>query len=187
MKEKFNELLYSVPRDGITKLLEWLETGDMYVAPASTKHHGAVEGGLVAHSLEVYESLQKINEAFNLGITEETMIITALCHDLCKVGYYKVSSRNIKNEYGKWIQVPYYDIDDKFPIGHGERSVIQLLQFIKLTEEEMLAIRYHMGGFDDSARGGYSGSQSMSAAMGKYPLVAALHLADMAATNFSSK
>lgn len=188
MKNVFISLLNEVKRPGIPELLQWIDTTDFYTAPASTRHHGAVTGGLLIHSLAVYDALLKINEAFQLNFGLESMKITALLHDLCKANYYTVSTRNAKNEKtGQWEKVPYYSVDDKFPAGHGEKSIILLQRFVALSDEEALAIRFHMGGFDDAARGGFSGSASMGTAMDMYPLVSALHLSDMAATYFYKK
>ena len=108
MKEKFLALCReNIHREGIDKLLAWLEKSDFFTAPASTRFHGAHEGGLVEHSLNVYEQL--VN-----GNPTETTAIVSLLHDLCKTDYYTVSTRNVK-ENGVWVQKPYYTVDDKFP------------------------------------------------------------------------
>ena len=108
------------------------------------------------------------------------MAICALLHDLCKAEFYKVSFRNVKDEQtGKWEKVPYYTIEDKYPFGHGEKSVFLIERFMKLKVDEAIAIRWHMGGFDDAARGG---SFAVSGAFEKYPLAAMLHIADIEAT-----
>lgn len=115
------------------------------------------------------------------GFTELTnsIIVCGLGHDLCKANFYKVETRNAKNEAGEWVQVPYYTVDDQLPYGHGEKSVYILSRFIELTEAEAMAIRWHMGGFDDAVKGG---SYALSRVFEKYPLALALHIADMQAT-----
>jgi hypothetical protein len=107
----------------------------------------------------------------------ESMILVALLHDVCKIGFYKVSSRNVKNEKGLWESVPYYSIDDSLPLGHGEKSVIMLLQDIKLTVEEMMAIRWHMAGYEPKEN-----YNALSKAFSEFPLALELHIADMRAT-----
>lgn len=187
MKEKFKELLLSTGRYGVAELLEWLEGTDFYSAPASTQYHGAKEGGLLEHSLAVYDALKRVTGAFpetGLSRNEDTLILTGLLHDLCKVNFYKKGFRNRKNEQtGQWEKVEVYEIEDLFPFGHGEKSVIIAQKFIALTKEEMLAIRWHMCGFDDAARQ-YGGGQALSKAMKDCSLITALHAADLAACHF---
>ena len=188
MNDRFVGLLSEVQRPGIDKLLEWLEKSDFYTSPASTKHHGAIEGGLLSHSLAVYDALLKITEAFGVSATPETKVIVALTHDLCKVNTYKIGTKNVQNqETKKWEPTQYYFVEDKLPLGHGEKSVILLQAFIRPTIEEIMAIRWHMSGFDDAARGGWGGSAALSAAYKQYPLAVALHLADMADSYFEKR
>lgn len=188
MKEKYLSTLLLAYRFGIQGLMDHIQSTDFFEAPASTQHHGAYAGGLVDHSLAVYESLVAINRAHDLRLDQESMIITALLHDVCKANYYKASTRNVKNERtGQWEKAPYFVVEDQFPLGHGEKSVFLISKHIELRDEEILAIRWHMGGFDDSARGGYTSNQAMGTAMKKHPLVVALHLADMAASWFHNK
>ncbi len=176
-QEFIDEYKKAITRQGSNELLEWLKTTDFFTAPASTKFHSAYEGGLVEHSLNVYRVL--INH-YNNGQPDESMAICALLHDLCKAEFYKINFRNVKNEEtGKWEKMPYYVIEDKYPFGHGEKSVFLIERFMKLKIDEAIAIRWHMGGFDDSARGG---SFSVSAAYEKYPLAVMLHIADVEAT-----
>ena len=115
----------------------------------------------------------------------ESFAICALLHDVCKAQFYKVSSRNVKNpETGRWEAQPYFSIDDQFPFGHGEKSVFLIERFLRLKPSEAVAIRWHMGGFDDAARGG---SFSISQAYEKYPLAVKLHLADVYSTYLKEK
>ena len=169
----------NVKRDGADRLLAWLEKTDFFTAPASTRFHGACESGLVMHSLNVYTVLMQ--KHFNPDTDSlESFTISALLHDLCKAEFYKTSTRNVKNEEsGKWEKVPYYMVEDSFPYGHGEKSVYLIERFLRLKPAEAVAIRWHMGGFDDAARGG---NMAISLAYDAYPLAVKLHMADLEAT-----
>lgn len=169
-----------IKRDGIEALLSWLEASDFFTAPASTKFHLSEEGGLCAHSINVYERLVRLCEAEwgEDGFNRESVAIIGLFHDLCKTNIYKVEMRNVK-ENGEWVQKPYFTVDDNLPYGHGEKSVYMLSGFMKLTREEAMAINWHMGGFDLRVQ---AGSYDYSKAYNKYPLALMVHLADMQAT-----
>ena len=169
-----------IKRDGIEALLSWLEASDFFTAPASTKFHLSEEGGLCAHSINVYERLVRLCEAEwgEDGFNRESVAIIGLFHDLCKTNIYKVEMRNVK-ENGEWVQKPYFTVDDSLPYGHGEKSVYMLSGFMKLTREEAMAINWHMGGFDLRVQ---AGSYDYSKAYNKYPLALIVHLADMQAT-----
>lgn len=167
-----------IKREGAEKLLKWLSGTDFFTAPASTRFHLACEGGLVCHSVNVYRALRE--RYFEEGDSEESFALCGLLHDICKAQFYKVSYRNAKNpRTGEWEQVPYYSVEDAFPYGHGEKSVYLIERFLRLKPAEAVAVRWHMGGFDDSARGG---SFAVSGAYEKYSLAVKLHLADMEAT-----
>ena len=183
-KQEFIEIFKeNVKRPGSEKLLEWLSQSDFFIAPASTKYHSAFEGGLVQHSLNVYKLLKK--RCAEYGITDgESIAICGLLHDICKANFYTISYRNAKNERGIWEKVPYYTVDDQFPFGHGEKSVFVVERFMRLRENEAIAIRWHMGGFDEAAK---SGGFSISHAYEKYPLAVLLHMADLEATYLSEQ
>lgn len=184
-KEEFLQIYNEyVKRQGSQEFLDWLLKTDFFTAPASTKYHGACEGGLLLHSLNVYKTLRE--RYFEEGKdSEESFAICALLHDLCKAQFYKVSTRNVKNDVtGQWEKVPYYTVEDAFPYGHGEKSVFLIERFMRLKTSEAMAIRWHMGGFDDSARGG---SFAISLAYEKYPLAVKLHLADLESTYLKEK
>ncbi len=168
----------AITRQGAKELLAWItDKTDFFKAPASSKFHNAFEGGLAEHSLNVYNAMI---DRYNNGKPDESFAIAALLHDLCKAEFYKVSQRNVKNETtGQWEKVNYYTIDDKFPFGHGEKSVFLIERFMRLKIDEAIAIRWHMGGFDDAARGG---SFAINGAFEKYPLAVKLHIADIEAT-----
>ena len=187
-KERFIQIFNTtIKREGADKLLEFLlneQQSDFFRAPASTRFHGAYEGGLVEHSLNVYDSLTdylarpRVKEEYGLFYSEESVAIAALLHDLCKINCYKVSMRNVKDENGKWTSVPYYEFEDKMPYGHGEKSVYIISGFMKLTRDEAFAIRYHMGfsGTDDA--------RNVGSALEMFPLATALFVADMEASFF---
>lgn len=184
-KEEFVKIFKeNVKRDGADAVLAWLEASDFFTAPASTRFHLAEEGGLVQHSLNVLRNLN--NESWLYAkktgrqYSRETIAIVALLHDICKANFYKVGTKNVKSAQGTWEQVPYYEVDDTLPYGHGEKSVMMLMQLgFPLSTEEMMAIRWHMGAFDEAVKGG---SYAMSKACEKYPLVVMLQAADMKAT-----
>lgn len=182
LKEKFLGIIQEkIHRDGIENLVDYLKKSDFFTAPASTRFHLSEEGGLLEHSLNVYERLNKLvlAEYGNYDtISEETIAICGLFHDLCKIDCYTVSMRNVK-ENGQWVQKPYYTVDEKLPYGHGEKSVYIINGFLRLSREEAMAINWHMGGFDARATGG---AFVLSEAFKKYPLALLLHLSDIMAT-----
>lgn len=179
MKDKFIELLRSTKREGIEEVIHFLERTDFFKAPASTRFHGNYEGGLLEHSMKVYEILKyKVaNSVIDLKVGEDTLIIVALLHDVCKVNFYKVDYRNAKNERGEWEKVPYYTVEDTIPYGHGEKSVMMLTEYIRLTSEEKYAIRWHMGFTEPKEL--YT---TLGQAFKKYPLALIMHEADLEAT-----
>lgn len=178
-KKVIVELLSKVKRAGIETLIEWLDKNDYFTAPASTRFHSNYEGGLAAHSLNVYKVLDKKREQYpELGLSEESAIICGLLHDLCKVNFYTVSTRNKKNDVtGKWEKVPFYAVDDQVPLGHGEKSIIILSSFIKLTLDEMYAIRAHMGGYEPQQNW-----NTVSGCWNKCKWAVLLHSADLEAS-----
>ena len=184
-KERFIQILTEhVKREGLAELLAWLETTDFYTAPASSRYHCACPEGLVMHSLNVYDLLME--KHFDpKEDNPESAALCALFHDLCKAQFYKVSTRNVKNEQtGAWEKVPYYAIEDAFPYGHGEKSVYLVERFIRLKPAEAAAIRWHMGGFDEAVKGG---SFAISHAYERYPLAVKLHLSDLEASYLREK
>ena len=176
----------NIQRRGADRLLEWLDSdaSDFFTAPSSTRFHGAYEGGLVEHSLNVYECLKdylnrpRTKELYGMDYTPETIAVTALLHDICKVGFYAVDYRTAKNEQRVWEKVPYYTVRDTLPYGHGEKSVYMIQSFMRLTRDEAFAIRYHMG---------FSGNEdknSVGRALEMFPLALAVNVADMEATYY---
>lgn len=171
----FNDV---VKRGGKEKLLEYIEKTDFFTAPASTKYHGSYMGGLAEHSLNVFNRMLKHKEKYSL----ETLAIVSLLHDLCKADYYAVDYKNVKQSDGTWEKEPYYTVNDKLPIGtHGDKSVFIIQRFMPLSAEEVAAIRYHMGAFQEGD------AKNISKVFEKYPLALMLHIADMEATYFDEK
>ena len=186
-KQKFEYLMGRVGRDGVDRLMNFIGKSDFYSAPASTRYHGAYEGGLLEHSLNVYTNLYKKQAESSLwreqlkGIPDDSIIVAALLHDVCKTYYYTTEMRNKKID-GRWEQVPFYTVDDKIPYGHGEKSVMMIEEYIKLTPQERYAIRWHMGPY-----GGADSWSTYAEAMKKYPLCLAIFEADMEATYILEK
>lgn len=178
----------NIKREGADKLLEYLcsDASDFFKAPASTRYHGAYAGGLLEHSLNVYDCLcdylsrSRAKEKYGMNYSPESVAIVALLHDLCKVNFYQETTRNVKED-GVWKTVPYYSIDDKLPYGHGEKSVYIVSGYMRLTRDEAFAIRYHMG---------FAGAESVNAignigkAFEMFPLAFALSVADMEASYY---
>ena len=183
-KEKFLEIYNNnITREGSKELLVFLQKSDCCVAPARTKFHNAYEGGLCEHSINVYNRFlnavkNEFGENYLEKVSNETIAICGLLHDICKVETFKVDTRNKKVD-GNWVQVPYYTVDDSLPYGHGEKSVYIISGFMRLSREEAMIINWHMGGFDARVRGGAYG---LSDAYYKYPLAPLFHTCDMLAT-----
>lgn len=157
LKEQFQQTLLSTNRDGMENVIRHLERLGFFDAPASTKFHLNIKGGLMQHSWNVYQTAVMLREQMILMKPEleqklpmESIIIASLLHDACKSNIYKETLVNRKNDQGIWEKVPGYDVDySSLPLGHGEKSVIMLLALgLKLTKDEMLAIRWHMAAWE---------------------------------------
>jgi len=156
-KARFILALQSTRRKGIENVIEKLEELGFFSAPASTVFHLNVEGGLLQHSLNVYDEALMLREqqirlrpAVAERIPADSVIIAALLHDVCKAEIYKKAIKSRKNAEGYWEKYEGYEVDTSaFPCGHGEKSVIQLLRWgLEMTDDEILAIRWHMGPWD---------------------------------------
>lgn len=176
----------NIQRDGINNLMEWVENEtDFFTAPASTRYHGSYEGGLLEHSLNVYNRLvfemnTVIGEGWEDIYSPETIAIVALFHDLCKIDRYVLTEKWRKDEDGQWEAYDAYDYNkEKAEMGHGAQSVYYLQKFIQLTEIEAQAIYWHMGAYDISP---YSSLANCSETFKWNPLAFLVHRADMAAT-----
>lgn len=187
LKNEFVEIYKeNIKRPGSEKLLNYLlsEQSDFFTAPCSTRFHGSYAGGLVQHSINVYNCLkdylarQRTRDTYGMEYSDESVALVSLLHDVCKMNFYSMDYRNAKNDKGVWEKVPYYTINDQLPYGHGEKSVYIVSGFMRLTREEAFAIRYHMGfsGIEDK--------NSIGKAFEMFPLAFALSVADMEATYF---
>ncbi|MBR3972970.1 MAG: HD domain-containing protein [Oscillospiraceae bacterium] len=197
MKEKFIEIYRKyITRPGAEDLLAYLEKSDFFTAPASGRFHLSVPGGLCQHSINVYEQLRDQYEHFlkkNPEFTEltpeqeETIAICGLLHDLCKINFYvpvkksRKTGKNLPNGKPEWEDYWGYDIEDKLPYGHGEKSVYIASGFMRLTREEAFAIRFHMGAWQEGE------ARNAGSAFEMYPLALFTHIADMLATNINEK
>jgi len=181
----FESRLRDVNREGIEKVIEFLRTTDFYVAPSSASYHSNYQGGLLDHSLLVYSLAFKYREGLiammpelEEKIPEDSLIISTLLHDICKNCFYKQDMKYLKDYNNQWQSYLGYEIDDSFPIGHGEKSVIMLQDLgLQMTPEEMLTIRYHMGAWDGAMLTN-DVKFSYSAAMNKYPMMVLVQSAD---------
>ena len=184
MKEKFISLLRSTEREGIDRVISKLESMGFFTAPASSKNHLCVEGGLLEHSMNVYKMAKMIREQLlavqpELKIKEESVIIASLLHDVCKADIYKKGLKWRKDDQGRWEQYEAYEIDyTNFPMGHGEKSVMMLLMCgLRREQDELLAIRWHMGAWNLAFQN-FEDKSCISAAADKCPLVTLIQAAD---------
>ena len=195
--ERFESLLRSTERAGMDNLMEFIRKSDFYTAPASTRYHSCHEGGLLEHTLNVYDRLvSKFNDELwkeKVDVGSDSLIIAALLHDLCKSYFYGTELKNKKvysdngtksdsNGRFDWVTVPSYTVDDKIPYGHGEKSVMMIEEYIKLKPMERYPIRWHMG-FSEPKENW----NTLGTAMRKYPLILALHMADLESTYLLEK
>ena len=188
----FDSLLMSTNRTGMDKVIEYIRRTDFYNAPASAKYHSNYETGLLDHSLMVYnlaeaffDKMKIIDPELAVSIPEESIIVSSLLHDVCKICFYRKTIKWKKNEHNDWMQYDGYEIEDSFPIGHGEKSVIMLLKLgLDINPCEMLAIRYHMGFWGESNT---EFKIAMKSAIKMCPLVVLLQQADCAATMMFEK
>ena len=178
----------NIHREGSDALLDYLEhKSDFFTSPASARFHGSYPGGLCEHSVNVYRCLEaylereRVRELYGLDYSPETVALVSLLHDVCKIGCYRGGTRNVKGPDGKWQSVPTFFYEDKLPYGHGEKSVYILSGYLKLTREEAMAIRWHMGFSGDEDK------RLVGQAFQQYPLAFALSVADMEATYFLEK
>lgn len=179
-RQRFMGLLLSTERPGMMALVAYLdEQTDWYKAPASTKYHGAYEGGLVDHSLAVYDELERLCSAYEdtLDIPKDSRIIMALLHDLCKANTYKPVMKSRKTPSGTWEQYQGYERDEQYKFGgHGSKSVFLASRFIQLTDVEAAAINCHMGTWEQGK------TYEINAVWNEYPAAWLLHAADESAT-----
>jgi hypothetical protein len=185
-KEQIINLLKSTNRPGIEKVIEYLNTSDFFTSPASTKYHSSFEGGLAKHSLWVYLLLVEKSKQHNDAIPTDSIIITALLHDFCKINFYKKEMKNVKkgtkidykgNTVANWVEEEVWVVDEAFPYGHGSKSVYLINKMIELTDQEALMINFHMAFTEPKDTWIH-----LNNALEKYPEIILLHTADLEST-----
>lgn len=196
-KQEFLSEINKVSRPGLDKLVEWLcsedpKDCDFFIAPSSTMYHGNYKGGLCEHSLNVLKCLRELVPMYQklmvsrgkspVKITDEEMIVTALLHDLCKIQFYIPQVKSAKKDDGTWFKYDGWDINDRFPFGHGEKSCFLVQRFMMLTGIEALAIRWHMGFAEISNQLDYTHKSAFNKAWDICPLAFLLHEADSMAS-----
>ena len=154
MVDEYCNLLLPIQRQGIPTLVAMLakknENGmTFFDEPASTKYHGAKLGGLVKHCLDVYKLFDSWNRVYELQLPQDSVVIAALLHDLCK---WQTYYPNLTNK-GVYSQTKAFEVIDVSPLGHGEKSVIIVNRYVALTPDEELLIRWHMGPYDYNWKG----------------------------------
>ena len=180
-----------ISRDGIENLMGFLRTEtDFFYAPCSTRFHLAEEYGLVAHSVNVFNYFKNLCDMYYPDFDKESVAICSLFHDVCKYHCYepvkksRKTGRTLPNGKPEWEDYFGYDYVEEFPYGHGEKSVYILGKFLKLSDVEAMAIRWHMGFSDTYYKGG---SYTVSNAIDKYPIISVLHCADLLAASGENK
>ena len=191
MKEQFIKLLQATKRTGIESVVSYLEQAGFFLAPASVSRHLSNEGGLLEHSLNVWKMAQMLRmqtigmrPELEKQLPEDSVTIAALLHDVCKANIYKTVQKWRKDENNRWESYDAYDTDySRFPVGHGEKSVIMLLRLgLQLTNDEIIAIRWHMGAWNLPMQS-YEDKQNISVAYDGCPLAAIIQAADALATH----
>jgi hypothetical protein len=191
--ENFNKAISFIKRDGVNKLVMWLNTDtDFFTAPASTNFHGNYEGGLLEHTMIVlrfalhnFNLIKSVNP--DLEYLHESVVLCSLFHDICKTNIYKKEQKWTKDDTGKWKDYYGWGVKDDFPLGHGEKSVYLISKFVKLTDAEAMAIRWHMGATEMSVNFSnsiqyYAYNQAID-----HPLVRLIHCADMLSMTIEEK
>ena len=189
-KEEFVSLLESTGRKGVDSVVDYLGKAGFFHAPASVNRHLSHDGGLLEHSLNVYKmavrlrvQMVEMRPGIESRLPEDSVAIAALLHDVCKANIYKKVTKYRKDAHNRWESYDGYDADyTRFPLGHGEKSVVMLLRLgLELTNDEVLAIRWHMGAWDLSFQS-FESKSNISAAS-DVPLVAVLQAADALAAH----
>lgn len=195
MKNQFTRLLLSTGREGVENVIAELEKLGFFEAPASTKFHLSRVGGLLEHSMNVCNVALKVrdvmigmNPELEESLPRESVIIAALLHDVCKSDIYKPTTIFKKNDKGTWDKLPGYEVDySNLPLGHGEKSVIMLQMWgLKLTTDEILAIRWHMTAWDLAFQSPEQ-KANLNVARDKAPLCTLIQSADGLASHLIEK
>lgn len=161
-------------RKGMVEFKDWLISTTFFTDPASNRYHNAFTGGLADHTYKVLEILKRKVKMYKLNTPVDTLVVTALCHDLCKIGCYSIESRNRKNEQNKWESYQMYNYADPLPLGHSQKSLYLAQRFFDLNEREAAMILFHMGFSQD-----YMENMAFSDACKKWKEVLLIHTADI--------
>lgn len=180
-----------IKRPGVSELLSYLnQKTDFFSAPASLSAHLSEPGGLCQHSINVLETALRIyksvlqpyaclgGNADNEAMTEESIAVVALFHDVCKCNTFRKAEKRRKNAQGQWESYQGYELQDRFPFGQGEKSCIIVSYLLHLTRDEMLAIRWNKGMFDVGEYGS-AGRRAFYDAARTTPLVSLLQAANL--------
>lgn len=181
-RERFLELCGNIKREGIDNLIAWIEASDFFTAPASTRFHLSCATGLLKHSLNVYDETKRLLQVYpEIEVSEETVLICTLFHDLCKANFYGTDYRNVKNDRGVWEKKEVYTVNEKLCFGgHGVKSLYIVSYFLKLTPEEASAIAHHMSAFDEKP-------EVIGTAYNAFPFAWLLSVADQSATYITER
>ena len=180
--EGYKSEILAAERDGDMAFLDYLDKKtDFKTAPASTKFHLNVEGGLCLHHLNVLEAGRIINKVYQLEIKDSSIIMACLLHDLCKINMYIKKDKwdgEHKEKTGQWRKIEAWAVEDQLPLGHGEKSAIIASNFFKMTNAELAAIRWHMAGSDAGVNYNFPSGFPYRRSMDKYPLLKVVIIAD---------
>ncbi len=177
-------------RAGAPAVWAYICQTDFKTAPASTKFHLCYKGGLAEHTINVLRYIRQIQSLLHVpDVDDESITLTALLHDVCKVNYYEEGEewdKEHKEKYNQWIKKKVWKVHDQIPLGHGEKSVMMVAPFISLTVGEMAAIRWHMHWSDPGVHFFYPSGAPMKESMDRFPLLKLLILGDQAAELYES-
>ena len=180
--------------EGWEKIYDYMVNhSDFFAAPASARFHGNYDGGLAMHSLNVLVLLLKKNKDYEIGVTDSECIVSALCHDLCKCNFYTKTFKNQKvyldawqqgakqdpGGYFVWKTAQSYGYDNKFPLGHGNKSLFILMNYCRVTTNVAMMIVWHMGPYANTSDDSYGYNNAVEYC----PAVQIMHTADLEAAS----
>lgn len=186
MRDRFIQLLRETNRKGIENVIQHLDELGFFTAPASARFHLSRPGGLLEHSLNVFDAATMIRDGLisrfpdlEAQLASDSIAICTLLHDVCKSDIYKPAIVSRKNALGYWEKHDGYQVDySDLPLGHGDKSVIMLLSWgLEMRTEEMLAIRWHMSAWDLAFQSPEQ-KACIETAKAKTPLVTLIQCAD---------
>lgn len=191
-KNRFISALQKIDRRGVNELISYLDSTDFFQAPASAKYHNSVEGGLLAHSLNVMDQAFALYPTFEqnaIVLDKKSIALVSLLHDVCKIGYYVIGEewdKEWKDKTNEWRKKEVYKVEEQLPIGHGEKSIFLINRHIELTIEEAAAIRWHSGAWEAGVHFFYPSGEPFRKSLERFPLLKLLMVADQLAECFES-